>query len=146
MNRPPYNPREGIFARGLGWQILVMGLIIGLISVGTGYWFWDGGTGSNAWQTMVFTMLTFCQMAYALCVRKQTQSLFTQSWFSNPVLLLAIGVTLTLQLILIYVPFFNTVFRTTPLRPAELGICAVGALVIMLITELKKLFLRSKQH
>mgnify|MGYP006296057015 CR=1 FL=1 len=29
---------------------------------------------------------------------------------------------------LIYIPFFNTVFRTTPLRPAELGICAVGAL------------------
>ena len=146
MNRPPYNPREGIFARGLGWQILVMGLLIGLISVGTGYWFWDGGTGSNAWQTMVFTMLTFCQMTYALCVRKQTQSLFTQSWLSNPMLLLAIGVTLTLQLILIYVPFFNTVFRTTPLRPAELGICAVGALVIILITELKKLFLRSKHH
>ena len=146
MNRPPYNPLEGIFARGLGWQILVMGLIIGLISVGTGYWFWDDGTGSNAWQTMVFTMLTFCQMAYALCVRKQTQSLFTQSWLSNPVLLLAIGVTLTLQLILIYVPFFNTVFRTTPLQPAELGICAVGALVIILITESKKLFLRSKQH
>ena len=146
MNRPPTNPQEGIFARGLGWQILVMGLIIGLISVGTGYWFWDGGTGSNAWQTMVFTMLTFCQMAYALCVRKQTESLFTQSWLGNPMLLLAIGVTLILQLILIYVPFFNTVFRTTPLRPAELGICAVGALVIILITESKKLFLRSKQH
>ncbi|MDY0282632.1 MAG: cation-translocating P-type ATPase, partial [Salinivirgaceae bacterium] len=146
MNRPPYNPREGIFARGLGWQILVMGLIIGLISVGTGYWFWDGGTGSNAWQTMVFTMLTFCQMAYALCVRKQTQSLFTQSWLSNPVLLVAVGITLTLQLILIYVPFFNTVFRTMPLRPAELGICAVGALVIILITESKKMFLRGKQH
>jgi len=146
MKRPPYDPQEGIFARGLGWQILVMGLIVGLISVGTGYWFWDGGTGSNAWQTMVFTMLTFCQMAYALCVRKQTQSVFTQSWLSNPVLLLAIGVTLTLQLILIYVPFFNIVFRTTPLQPAELGICAVGALVIILITESKKLFLRSRQH
>jgi Ca2+-transporting ATPase len=146
MNRPPYNTRESIFARGLGWQILIMGLIIGLISVGTGYWFWDSGTGSNAWQTMVFTMLTFCQMAYALCVRKQTESLFTQSWFSNPLLLLAIGLTLTLQLILIYVPFFNTVFRTTPLRLDELGICAAGALMIILITESKKLFLRSKQH
>ena len=146
MSRPPYNPREGIFARGLGWQILIMGLIIGLISLGTGYWFWNAGTDSKAWQTMVFTMLTFCQMAYALCVRKQTQSLFTQSWLSNPALLLAIGVTLTLQLILIYVPFFNAVFRTTPLRPAELGICAVGALVVILITELKKLFLRSNQH
>ncbi len=146
MNLPPYNPREGIFARGLGWQILIMGLIIGLISVGTGYWFLSSGTGSSAWQTMVFTMLTFCQMAYALCVRKQTQSLFMQSWFSNPVLLLAIGVTLVLQLILIYVPFFNTVFRTTPLRPTELGICALGALVIILIAESKKLFLRGKNH
>jgi len=146
MNRPPYNPREGIFARGLGWQILVMGLVVGLISVGVGYWFWDGGTGSNAWQTMVFTMLTFCQMAYALCVRKQHQSLFMHSLLSNPVLLLAIGVTLILQLILIYAPFFNTVFRTTPLRLEELGICAVGALVIILITELKKLFLYKKLH
>ena len=146
MNRPPYNPQEGIFARGLGWQILVMGLVVGLISVGAGYWFWDGGTGSNAWQTMVFTMLTFCQMAYALCVRKQNRSLFMHSWLSNPVLLLSIGVTLILQLILIYVPFFNTVFRTTPLRLEELGICAAGALVIILITELKKLFLRHKQH
>jgi Ca2+-transporting ATPase len=145
MKRPPYNPREGIFARGLGWQILVMGLIIGLLSVGTGYWFWDSGTVSNAWQTMVFTMLTFCQMAYALSVRKQSQSLFRQSWFSNPMLLLAIGVTLTLQMSLIYVPFLNTVFRTTPLRPEELGVCAAGALVIILITELKKLFLRTRQ-
>jgi Ca2+-transporting ATPase len=144
MHRPPYDPQEGIFARGLGWQILVMGLIVGLISVGIGYWFWDGGTGSHAWQTMVFTTLTFCQMAYALCVRKQTQSLFTQSWLGNPVLLLAIGVTLALQLVLIYVPFFNAVFRTTPLRPAELGICAVGALVIILITESRKMFLRRR--
>ncbi|WP_245588394.1 cation transporting ATPase C-terminal domain-containing protein [Desulfocurvus vexinensis] len=46
-------------------------------------------------------------------------------------LLLAIGVTLTLQLILIYIPFFNPVFRTKPLRTAELGICAVGALVFV---------------
>ncbi|RJP83618.1 MAG: cation-translocating P-type ATPase [Desulfobacteraceae bacterium] len=140
MKRPPHNPGEGIFARGLGWQILAMGLIVGLISVAAGYWFWNDGTGSKAWQTMVFTMLTFCQMAYALCVRKQEQSLFTYSWFSNSILLLAVGVTLALQLILIYVPFFNTVFRTTPLRWEELGICAAGAGVIILITELKKMY------
>jgi Ca2+-transporting ATPase len=146
MNRPPYDPQEGIFARGLGWQILVMGLIVGLISVGTGYWFWDGGEGSAAWQTMVFTMLTFCQMAYALCVRKKTQSLFSRPWLGNPVLLMAIGVTLSLQLIIVYVPFFNTVFRTMPLRLEELGACIVGALAIILISESKKLFLRRKRQ
>jgi Ca2+-transporting ATPase len=140
MKRPPHNPREGIFARGLGWQILAMGLIVGLVSVAAGYWFWNEGTGSKAWQTMVFTMLTFCQMAYAMCVRKQQQSLFTYSWFSNPLLLLAVSVTLFLQLVLIYTPFFNIVFRTTPLRWEELGVCAAGAGVIIVITEIKKLW------
>ncbi|MGK2904790.1 MAG: cation-translocating P-type ATPase, partial [Desulfuromonadales bacterium] len=144
MKRPPHNPKEGIFARGLGWQIILMGLIVGLVSVAAGYWFWNGGTGSNAWQTMVFTMLTFCQMAYALCVRKQQQSLFTYSWLSNPMLLLAVSVTLLLQLIVIYVPFFNTVFRTTPLSWGELGVCVAGAGIIAAISELKKLFLRRK--
>jgi magnesium-transporting ATPase (P-type) len=39
MGRSPIDPKEGIFARGLGWQILVMGSIVGLISVSAGYWF-----------------------------------------------------------------------------------------------------------
>lgn len=46
MNRPPYKPQEGIFARGLGWQIVGMGLLIGLLSVGTGFWLWKGESGS----------------------------------------------------------------------------------------------------
>lgn len=145
MDRPPLDPKEGIFARGLGRQTLMMGVIMGLISVGAGYGFWNKGAGSPAWQTMVFTMLTFCQMAYALCVRKQHQSLFSYSWFSNPMLLAAVGVTLILQLVIIYVPFFNLVFRTFPLRWEELAVCAVGAVAVIFITEVRKFFLRKKQ-
>ena len=144
MDRPPLDPKEGIFARGLGWQILMMGVIVGLISVGAGYWFWNKGAGSQAWQTMVFTMLTFCQMAYALCVRKQYESLFSYSWFSNPILLAAVGATLILQMMIIYVPFFNLVFRTFPLRWEELAVCAAGAVAIIFITEVKKLVLRKR--
>jgi P-type Ca2+ transporter type 2C len=144
MDRPPIDPKEGIFARGLGWQIIMMGLIVGLISVAAGYWFWNDGMGSQAWQTMVFTLLTFCQMAYALCVQKQHESFFSFSWVSNPLLLTAVGVTLILQLVIIYVPFFNLVFRTSPLRWEELAVCAGGAAAIIFITEVKKLFLRKK--
>jgi len=50
-----------------------------------------------------------------------------------------------LQLIIIYVPFFNLVFRTFPLRWDELAVCAGGAVAIIFITEFKKLFLRKKQ-
>jgi Ca2+-transporting ATPase len=46
---------------------------------------------------------------------------------------------------IIYVPFFNLVFRTAPLRWEELAVCAGGAAAIILITEVKKRFLRKKQ-
>ena len=143
MNRPPYNPKEGIFARGLGWQILFMGVIVGLISLGAGFCFPDDGSaGAKTRQTMMFTTLTFCQMAYALCARKQRQSILAFSMFNNPLLLLAVGVTLCLQLIIIYVPFFNVVFQTIPLSVEDFGICTVGALMLVLIAEINKLWLR----
>ncbi len=31
MDRPPLDPKEGIFARGMGWQIIIMGVIMGLM-------------------------------------------------------------------------------------------------------------------
>jgi Ca2+-transporting ATPase len=52
---------------------------------------------------------------------------------------------LILQLVIIYVPFFNLVFRTFPLRWEELAVCTAGAAAIIFITEVKKLFLRKKQ-
>jgi len=50
-----------------------------------------------------------------------------------------------LQLMIIYVPFFNLVFRTFPLTWEEFAVCAAGAVAIIFITEVKKLFLRKKQ-
>lgn len=144
MERPPYKPDEGIFSRGIGKRILMMGLLIGLLSVGAGFWFWSINPDSRAWQTMVFTILTFCQMAYALCVRKNHQSVFTYSWFSNKVMLFAVGLALVLQFILIYVPFFNIIFRTVPLRVKELLVCFACAAVVITITEFEKLILRKK--
>jgi Ca2+-transporting ATPase len=142
MERPPYNPQAGIFSEGLGRRILTMGVLIGLLSVGIGFWFWKMYPDSRSWQTMVFTVLTFCQMAYALCIRKHQQSLFGRSFFENPMMLLAVGLTLGLQFILIYVPFFNTVFRTQPLNAEQLGICFLGAAIVIGITEFEKLIMR----
>ena len=49
MDRPPYRPEEGIFSRGLGRQILIMGFFIGLMSIATGFWFWRIAPASRAW-------------------------------------------------------------------------------------------------
>ena len=141
MNRPPFRPEDGIFSKGIGRQILMMGALIGLISIAIGFWFWQVDPDSHAWQTMIFTTLTFCQMTYALCVRKNYQSLFTNSLFSNKAMLLAVGLTFMLQLMLIYTPFLNTIFRTVPLSGFELGVCLIASIIVIFITEIEKLIL-----
>ncbi len=144
MERPPFKPDEGIFSRGVGRQILMMGVFIGLMSIAIGYWFWQGDPTSRSWQTMVFTTLTFCQMAYVLGVRRNLQSIFTSSFFSNKMIFLAVGLTLILQLLLIYLPFLNHIFRTVPLAANELLVCVGAAILVIIITEIEKRVVRHR--
>lgn len=138
MHRPPMSPKEGIFSRGVGPQILIMGLLVGLLSISVGYYF-NKIVGSDAWQTMVFTTLTFCQMAFALCVRSNKRSLFATNPLTNIPMLLAVPATLGLQMLLVYVPFFNVIFKTKPLDLNELGACFAASAVVIVVSEIIKL-------
>ena len=40
MCRPPHRPDENIFGRGLGFNVIWVGLLIGFLSLGAGYWYW----------------------------------------------------------------------------------------------------------
>jgi len=142
MERPPFKAEEGVFARGIGRQILTMGIFVALLSMIVGYWFWQQQPSSNAWQTMIFTTLTFSQMMYALCVRKNKESIFRTSLVSNKFMIVAFFLTLIFQLILIYVPFFNAIFRTTPLTGFQLLVCLAASFGVILITEIEKIIHR----
>lgn len=144
MNRPPFNPKEGIFSRGIGQKILLMGLLIGAVSLIVGFFNWRIEPELRSWQTMIFTTLTFSQMAYAMAVKRIKQSLFSISTFRNKILLFGVGITFFLQLMLIYVPFLNQIFRTAPLNMNQLGLCFSGIVIIILITEIRKFFYRRK--
>jgi Ca2+-transporting ATPase len=136
MTRPPHPPGENIFARGMGWHILWVGLLIGLIPLGLGYWGWS--TGHPAWQTMVFTTLTLGQMAHALSIRSTRESLLTIGLFSNKALLGAVALTLVLQLAVIYLPFLQRIFNTQALSPGILVLNLALSTVILVAVEFAK--------
>lgn len=119
MNRLPYPPGEPIFSRGMGWDIIWIGLLTGLVSLGTGYAYWRVNSDTH-WQTMLFTVLTFSETVIALAVRSQRRSLFQIGLFSNKPLLGAIALTLGLHLAILYVPLLQTLFQTTALSLSEL--------------------------
>ncbi|KAB8291974.1 cation-translocating P-type ATPase [Bifidobacterium avesanii] len=93
-------------------------------------------------RTMGFTILVFAQLFNALASRSAKQSAFV-GLFANKYLWGAIGISIALQLLVIYVPFLNAAFGTTPLGATAWLECIGLAAFVLVATELRKLVLRA---
>lgn len=142
MRRPPILPDESIFARGLGWHIAWLGVLIGGLAVGLGFAYWLAGYSN--WQTMTFTSLAFLQVGQALAIRSGSDSLFTIGIASNKLMLAMVTITLLLQTAVIYTPFLQTVFGTHPLSFADLAICCGAGVLLFGAVETEKWVTRSR--
>ena len=142
MKRPPRKPQENIFSNGMGRHILWVGFLMGITTLGIQYWAIN--SENSHWQTMAFTVLCFSQMGHVMAIRSERESLFKIGVFSNKPLLGALFLTVILQLMLIYVPFFNTIFKTQPLSIYELAITIVVSSVIFWAVEIEKYIIRIK--
>jgi len=136
MKHPPRKPDESIFAKGLGIHVLWVGLFIGLLTIAT-QWFAIDAIGSH-WQTMVFTVLCFCQLWHVLAIRSETRSSFKIGMWSNKFMFLSISITVLLQLAVIYIPFLNKFFHTQPLTLAEMLIATGISSIVFFVVELEK--------
>ncbi|MDQ2658094.1 MAG: cation-translocating P-type ATPase [Bacteroidota bacterium] len=141
MKRPPRHPQENIFAGGMAWHILWVGLLMGLVTLGM-QWYAIEHSGSH-WQTMAFTVLCFSQLGHVLAIRSERASAFQGAWWSNKPMLFALAFTAGLQMMVIYIPFFNRVFRTSPLSAGELGLTIAVSSVVFWAVEIEKAFKRN---
>ncbi len=143
MSRPPHDPSEGIFARGLGAYLIRIGLLIMAVTFAVAFLIPipEGDDARNTvWGTMIFTTLVMSQMGHALAIRSETDSVFKIGLFSNKAMLFAVGMTTVLQIALIYTPFAQDFFYTVPLSAGQLAICFGLALVTFFGVELDKWF------
>jgi len=136
MQRPPRPPDERIFADGMGWHILWVGLLMGAVCLGLQ--FWCKANGIAHWQTMVFTVLCMSQMGHVMAIRSDYKFFFQQGIRSNGLLSGAILLTFALQLAIIYVPALQSIFLTYPLSWRELLLCIGLSSVVFHAVELEK--------
>ncbi|BAZ18560.1 ATPase (plasmid) [Calothrix sp. NIES-4071] len=145
MRRPPYNPQESIFARGLGFYIVRIGIIFAIITITLMAWasnYTQNFGDPERWKTMVFTTLCLGQMGHALAIRSDTQLTVQLNPFSNPYVLASVCLTTILQLMLIYIAPLQNFFNTHWLSPLELAICFGFSALMFVWIELEKLFLK----
>ncbi|MDF5737584.1 MULTISPECIES: cation-translocating P-type ATPase [unclassified Nostoc] len=148
MQRPPFSPRESIFARGLGSYMIRIGIIFAIITITLMWWAYQHTHAPeyqgdrDAWKTMVFTTLCIAQMGHAIAIRSNNRLTIEMNPFSNIFVLAAVVVTTILQLMLVYVPPLRDFFGTHHLNLQELGVCIGFSALMFVWIEAEKIFLR----
>jgi Ca2+-transporting ATPase len=100
------------------------------------------GTGTlRLAQTMAFTVLVLAQLVNVFNARSDRVSAFRNP-FSNPLIWGAIGLSLVLQVAVIYLPLLNAAFGTVPLSASEWFVAIVAASVVLWVSEARKLLRR----
>ena len=89
--------------------------------------------------------MAVAQLMHVFNVRKLHTFGFDKSFFKNKLLVGAMGLSVVLQLMVIYVPFFNIVFKTEALDLSTWGIIAATAILVTLIVYLIKRFFLGKE-
>jgi len=138
MKRPPRPPKENLFAGGLVARILLTGIILTLAAISIQWWAAGQLYDVRTQQTMVFTTLCFVQLVNALSVRSFYHSLFSSRIFANKGLWGAIILTVILQLLIVYAPFLNPIFKTTPLAWNAMAVILIATVGSVLCIEFLK--------
>ncbi len=145
MKRPPFARSEGVFDRGLGREVLFVGCLGALVTLSAGLFYWTGPENSqDKWQTVIFTVLTLSQMGNVLAMRSNRDALITRGRRPNIALALAVGLTIALQLAVLYVPVLQKTLGTLALSAADLLLCLGFSAVPMLALEAQKWWRRSR--
>ncbi|TAH49373.1 MAG: cation-translocating P-type ATPase [Chloroflexota bacterium] len=137
MTRPPYSPQAPVLDRPAIFHVTWVGVLIAVLALGVGFYY-DIYLNVPQWQSMIFTTLAFAQIFQALAVRSSDTSVFKLNPLSNPLLLLMCGIVLVSQLLVLYVPFLQSVLSTVPLTATDLFVCLVLGVVVLLAIELEK--------
>jgi Ca2+-transporting ATPase len=144
MRQKPRNVEEGLVTRREIAAGLGVGGLIALQALIVLTWALDRGFPIEKLQTLIFTLVVFSEMFNAFNWRSDRYSIFSLGLFTNKYLVYAVLITIILQLMVVYVPFLQTAFRTVPLSLSEWGVVLALASTTLISMELVKYFKREK--
>lgn len=136
MSVKPRKAGESLFSHGIGLHIIWVGVLMAALTLAMQAWAID--QGHEHWQSMVFTVLAFSQLAHVLAIRTERRFLIRSGIFGNLPLIGAVLLTLGLQVFILYNPAANALLKTQPLTVEEMLICLGVAAVLFHAVEFEK--------
>ena len=150
MNRPPRKKSEGIFAGGLGFDVVFQGFLIALLTLGAyfvGHHYeagnWKIQTSSTG-MTMAFLTLSAAEIFHSFNMRSRDRSLFTLKK-QNGILWITLFGAFLLTIAVMFIPFFRKAFHFTAISGRNFLISLAIAFLIIPIVEFTKLVRRIRR-
>ncbi|MGM8211810.1 cation-translocating P-type ATPase [Virgibacillus sp. W0430] len=139
MKRPPRDPKEGVFSRGLGFKIISRGAVIGVVALIAFVIGYDNNPENLVYgQTLAFSTLVLAQLIHVFDCRSE-EGVFARNPFQNIYLVFAVISSLLLLLVVIYWQPLQPVFHTTAINGWDwMFIIALAALPTVLFGFPKK--------
>lgn len=134
MKRKPRHPKEGVFARGLGWKVVSRGFLIGIVTLAAFMIVYYRNPDELAYaQTIAFATLVMAQLIHVFDCRSE-KSIFERNPFGNVYLIGAVISSILLMLVVIYYPPLQPIFHTLPILARDwlliLGLSAIPTFLL----------------
>ena len=148
MKRKPRDPKDGIFAGGVGFDIAYQGIMVTVLTLGA--YFIGHFMESGVWEiansadgmTMAFLTMSMAEIFHSFNMRSQRQSIFSLKK-QNVFLWGAMILSLVLTTAVLYVPFLSEAFGFQHISIEEYFVALALAICVVPIVEIVKLIQRA---
>jgi Ca2+-transporting ATPase len=135
MERKPKDPNEPPITRDMIAIMIAVGLIMAIGTLLVFHFAFESGVDIDRARTMAFTTLVMFQMFFVFSARSPYIPLHKLGFLGNKKLILAVAVSILLQLMIIYFAPLQTAFSTSPLELTDWVWIVLTASSVLIVME-----------
>lgn len=139
MKSAPRNTKEPLFDKLLTKEIITSGIFIGVIIFIIWYLLIKKlSFDITLARTYIMALMVFMQNIHVLNCRSEKTSIFKMNFFKNPFIIITIIGSILLQIIVMEVPFFNTILKVVGIKFENMILLLLIACLIIPVMEMFK--------
>jgi Ca2+-transporting ATPase len=138
LDYPPRNPKEPIFDHLMLHRILRSVLVMGVGGFVVYYWLLTNGYNVDEARNMLLLLFVLFENFQVFNARSEHHSVFKQSPFSNPFLVLSVIGAQALHISAMYIPDLNDTLGVEPMPIGEWMPLVLVASLLLVVMELEK--------
>jgi cation-transporting ATPase F len=142
LKKPPRSPKAPLLGKRILVRLMLVASVMTIGSFIAFYYALELGYSLDAARTIVMTTIVMMELLCIFSSRSFTAPAISRNFFGNKWVFIGIGITMAMQLGVIYLPVMNTLFNTVPITPmAWVPVLLIG-LALFAVVELEKVVMR----